>query len=226
MIVRFVAGCLRRLVVLAVMVASLALGWHHRDRLLAAWHDFRTETATDADTPSPELADAAERKLASLAAANGPERVALRQVEIQSLVDHRLSNLLPASVRAPRVRLGEGRVRLAGRVPTRQFAGAAAAEEILAFLPDTTELSAAGQLVPLRRERVALEVLEMSAARIPLPERMVPQVLASLGLPVGPPLSPNMVALPLPPGAETAYISGDSLVLLARDRGAGAIRRR
>lgn len=224
MIVRFVAGCLRRLVVLAVMVASLALGWHHRDRLLAAWHDFRAETAADQEAPSPELADAAERKLASLVAADGPDRVSLRQVEIQSLVDYRLADLLPPDVRAPRVRLQDGRVRLAGRVPTRQFAGAAAAEEILAFLPDTTELSAAAQLVPLRRDRVALEVFDMSAARIPLPERMVPQVLASLGLPVGPPLSPNMVALPLPPGAESAYVSGDSLVVLARGVGAGPNR--
>lgn len=221
MVLRLAAGCLRRIFVLALLVGILAVGWRERDRAFVAWQHFRGESAGLA-TVSPAAADSAERKLASLAARDGPARVSLTRIEVQSLVEYRLTPLFPTYVLSPRVEFDAGRVRLAGRVPTGRIAPVGELDDLLGFLPDTTELGATGHLVPFERDRVALEIHELTAAKIPLPARMIPRVLESLGATTEPRLSRNAVALPLPPGARTAYVSGDSLVVVARDERLGS----
>lgn len=210
--------------VLALLVAGLAVAWRQRDRLLAEWREFRGRAVAAAPAVSPAVADSAEAKLTALAEGGGPNRIALSENEVQSLVEYRLGGRVPASVGVPQVELREGRVRLTGRVATHRIAPAGNLTDVLSLLPDTTELSATGQLVPYEGERVALEINDLAAARVPLPSRVIPQVLDLLGRPAEAPLPRNAVALPLPAGAGAAYVSGDSLVVLAREvrRGPGS----
>jgi hypothetical protein len=54
---------------------------------------------------------------------------------------------------------------------------------------------------------------------VPLPRRLVHRALARLGRVEEGDLPRDAVAVPLPPGVEAAYVRGDSLFLLARQRG-------
>lgn len=207
---RLIRGCAGRLIGLAVVLVLLAAAWVYRDQLLGivGWGDGET-------VASAEIAARADQKLASLGEDPGPPRVALNQSELQSLIEYRWAGFLPQDVVQPRVRIDDGRVTLQAGVATARFGQVAELEEIMAFLPDTTELRAVGSFVPLDSSHVALEVHELGAASIPVPGRLIPVVLSRFRRAERPGLAPNAVAVPLPPGIRNVFISGDSLVFVA-----------
>ena len=200
-----------------IMLLVLAAGiWFFRDRLVAAWREFRGED--EPPRPTPELAAAAEHKLQSLS--NGRSRsIALSEVELQSLLQYRYRGIFPAFLDSPTVELVEDRVRLRARVPVDKLPRVEGLGDVATFLPDTTELRLDGRLLPLDSGRIAFGIDEVSASRVPLPRRLVHRALARLGRVEEGDLPRDAVAVPLPPGVEAAYVRGDSLFLLARQRG-------
>jgi hypothetical protein len=206
-----IGGCLRRVVVLAVVVGGVVLAWQYRAPLRAAWVAFR-----DTELPARKQATAgprgAEEKLASLQAGR-VEVIALPEGEVQRLVESRAAELLPGYIVAPRIELRGGRLKVRFQVPTDRFPRVDELGEVLGFLPDTTEVVASGQLIPLRQQRVGVAIDELTAARIPLPRGMIPAILRRLGRQDEPGLPPDAFGLELPAGAANAYIRGDSLIL-------------
>ena len=208
---RRAAGCAGRLLLLALLVVGVGVAWYNRDAVGDLW-----DRVTGAETKvSPEIAARADEKLASLAEADGPDRVALNQSELQSLVEYRWSGFLPPDVVNPTVELEDGRVSLEASVATARFGRVAELEDIVAFLPDTASLRAVGQFVPLNEKQIALEVHELGAAGIPVPGALIPRVLSRFRGSSAPGLAPNAVAVPLPPGIRRVFVSGDSLVFVA-----------
>ncbi len=205
-------GCLNRLLALALLVSVTAVAWVYRAELGRAWRDLTGRTA--AAEVSPALAESAQIRLDDARAGRGPERVSLTQSELQSLLRYRWSDSLPAWVAVPTVELMDGRIRLGAAVPTRIFGALRELDEIASFLPDTADMAATGQFVPLTAGYVALEIHEITAARIPLPKRVIPAILNGVGRRATPGLAPDAVAVPLPPGITTAFVSGDSLVFI------------
>jgi hypothetical protein len=204
-------GCVGRLLVLALVAGAAILVWHNREPLREAFDRSRGP----AIEVSPELAAQADSKLAELGEAGGLARVALTAPELQSLIEYRWGGLLPPDVGDPRVGLADGRVTLQATVATARFDRVSELRDIIGFLPDTTGLRAVGRFVPMENGHVGLEVHELSAASIPLPRQLIPPILArfpgagTAGLP------DNAVAIPLPPGIHTIFVSGDSLVFIA-----------
>jgi hypothetical protein len=212
-----VGGCIRRIVVLVVLVAVLGAAFLFRDRLRTAWNDARGVRETEL-VATPELADVAWAKLEALADGSSAS-VALSAIELQSLLAYRFPGVLPGFLDQPRVELTDDRMRLRARVPVDKLPNVEGLGEAAAFLPDTTELTVTGRLLPLDTGRIAFAVSDVSAQRFPLPRRLVPAALERLGRRDEPGLPPEAMALPLPAGISTAYIRRDSLVLLARRRG-------
>jgi hypothetical protein len=105
---------------------------------------------------------------------------------------------------------------LSGRVPLDRLPSAGALGEVAAVLPDTSDITLTGTLLPLPGNRVALGVNQVTAARIPLPRRIVPAALERLGRTDEPGLPPDAIAIRLPSGVSAAYIRNDSLVLHTR----------
>lgn len=210
---------MRRLFAAALVVAGVALAWNYRHEIRSAWRAVRG-AADAARLPSPELADSAQAKLAALSAGK-PERVALSEAEVQSLLEYRVARYLPAYVVEPRVSLDGGRLRIEAQVPRDRFPRIDELAEVMGFLPDTTPIAVTGQLIPLPGPRVGLAVDEVSAARVPLPRGLIPTLLRRLGRTDRPGLPPDALALPLPAGAAAAYVRGDSLIFvpLSRPRG-------
>jgi hypothetical protein len=123
---------------------------------------------------------------------------------------------MPGFVDSARVQLDGERVRLSGRVPLDRLPSPGALGEVAAVLPDTSDITLTGTLLPLPGNRVALGVDQVTAARIPLPRRIVPAALERLGRTDEPGLPPDAIAIRLPSGVSAAYIRNDSLVLHAR----------
>jgi hypothetical protein len=204
---------MRRIVfVLALLVIGLAV-WRFRAPLADAVADIRGERDGAAET-SPELAAGADRKLEALASGEAAV-VALSGPELQSLLEYRYPQVLPAFVDSPRVEIRRGRLRVRGRVPVEHLPRVGGIGDAAAFLPDTAELAVTGQFMPLDDGRVALGIDEVSTGMIPLPRRLLPGLLRQLGRQDEPGLPNDALALPLPGGAGTAFLRGDSLYLRA-----------
>jgi hypothetical protein len=207
-------GCLRRMIAAVVIVALLAGAYIYRQRLQGAWQDLRG-TRQQEVTASPELAGVAEAKLDALRDGTS-DYAALSAVELESLLQYRYQAAVPAFLGVPTIELQGERIRLRARVPVDKLPNVEGLGEAAAFLPDTTELSVAGRLLPLGAGRIAFAIEDVSAQRFPLPRRMVPRALERLGRRDEPGLPADAMALPLPPGIQAAYVRRDSLVLLAR----------
>jgi hypothetical protein len=207
-------GCLRRLIATLVLLVIVAAAFIYRDRILIAWQDLRG-TRTQQVQPSPELAAIAEAKLDGLRDGEATQAT-LSAVELESLLQYRYQGAIPAFLGRPGIELQGDRLRLRARVPVDMLPNVEGLGEAAAFLPDTTELSVAGRLLPLGQGRVAFAIEDVSAQRFPLPRRLVPRALERLGRTDEPGLPPEAMALPLPPGIGAAYIRRDSLVLLAQ----------
>jgi hypothetical protein len=207
-------GCLRRAIALAVIVAiGVGVFWY-RDRLRTAWHDLRG-TEPQVEVATPELADQAQRKLDELRDGTSTY-VALSAVELESLLMYRYPGVLPGFLDAPAVELQGDRMRLRARVPVDKLPDVQGLGPAAAFLPDTTELTVSGRILPLQPGRVAFAIDDVSAQRFPLPRRLVPGALERLGRRDEPGLPAEAMALPLPPGVTSAYVRRDSLVLIAQ----------
>lgn len=204
-------GCVLRMLFLAIAVGLSVLAWQNRDELRAVWDRTRGHPAE----VSPELAAQADAKLATLGADGGERRVSLTGPELQSLLEYRWGGLLPADISEPRVGMNQGRVTLEASVATARFGRVAELREIVAFLPDTAGLRAVGSFVPMDDGQVGLEVHELSAASIPVPRQLIPAVLARFPGGGEPGLPSNAVAIPLPAGISTVFVSGDSMVFVA-----------
>lgn len=215
-------GCFRRILLLVILVAIVVAAWLFRDRIIGLWQDYR-----GADEPvlaSPELAERAERRLATLNGPDAPARVSLNGAELQSLVTYRMAASLPSFVLDPVVTVDEGDLRVSARVPTDEVArvpGVGGSEEILGMLPDTTDVQAKAHLIPIGTGRVGLAVDEVSAASIPLPSRAIPRILDAIGRRDEPGLPTDALGLRLPDGVASVYVDGDSIVFVSRDASSG-----
>lgn len=212
-------GCMGRLLTIGVLAAAIGVVFYYRGDLGEAWRDLRRVRVVRTDAPpaaAPPLAESAETKLATIVGAGQATSVTLSQAEVQSLIDYRMLDLVPETLAAPRVELRGGRLRVQARIATEILSGLPDGPDLLAWLPDSTDLAATGQLIPLDSERVALAIEDVSASRIPLPRRVIPGLLDRLGRPAEAGLPEDAWAIPLPPGATDVYVRGDTLVVLAR----------
>jgi hypothetical protein len=210
-------GCLKSLIGLLLVGVLAVFVFLNRDRISETWRGLRGGAVETEQEPSPALANAANVKLQQLK--NGEARtVVLTERELQSLLLYKYRQLLPGFVDSPRVKVENGKIEVQARVPVERLPQLSELGEAAAFLPDTTELAVTGSILPLRDGRVALAVDQVRAARIPLPRRLIPGALRRLGRKDEPGLPPDALAMPLPPGADAAYVRGDSLVFLKNGR--------
>lgn len=205
-------GCARRLVALVVLVAVAGAAWYFKDDIGAGFGRFAQVDAPEG--PSAELASMAEIKLHALLDGSS-RRVTLSESELQSLLVYRYASHLGTHVDSPTIALRQGRVHLTARVPTRHFGLDRNLGDIASFLPETATVEVIAQIIPLDARRVGLAVDQLSAARVPLPARLVPGLLTSLGRSDEAGLPADALAIPLPPGASGAYIRDDSVVLIS-----------
>ena len=200
---------------LVVLLATAAYaGWRWGPAVfprLESWLGHGVEEVQ----PSPELAEATLDRYERFQAGEGPERLSVGDSELASVLRYALPGLLPPGVSDPSVELDDGRVRVSARVAVARVPRLPDLDEVVGILPDTVTLAMRGSLTPLDGEGAALVVEEITAARIPVPRRLIPEILSALGRTDRPGLPADAMEVPFPEGLESAYILRDSLILVA-----------
>ena len=167
-------------------------------------------------TVSPEVAEATLDRVESFRAGLGGELLALGDAELSSVVRYALPGILPQGVTEPVVDLLGERLALSARVATAAFPDLPALDPLVGMLPDTVVVRLAGVLTQFGKESLAFRMDEIEVARIPLPDRLVPEILEAFGRSHRGDLPPNALHVPLPGGLDSVYVLRDSLMLVAR----------
>ena len=160
---------------------------------------------------SPEAAAIAEQKLVRLRDDGRTAR--LSGVELSSLLRYRSPRWVTNMVAVPSIVLSADTLRLFGTVSTDQLPSHPELDAARAFLPDNSRIEVAGQVRSLPSGRIALHLLEVEVAGLPVPRRYFPLILEKVGRPDEPELPENAVALQLPAGVGSARIEHGILIL-------------
>lgn len=216
-------GLVRRLFGLAVllMVAYAGFRWGplvfpRVERALGLGGEDAAAAQASGDDPTPEVAEAALDRFEGFRRDPGAERLALGSTELSSLVRYALPGLVPEGVSDVTVTLRDGRVRVGARVALDAFPRLPQLREVVGILPDTVALDLEGVLVPLDQSFAAFLVERVEASRIPIPRRMVGEILGALARPGPPSLPADALAVPIPDGVRSVHVLGDSLILEPR----------
>lgn len=212
-------GCLRNavgkiLLLLALGVAGFA-AWTWGPwavPVVREWAGLVPPPVPAGALPSPELADSVLARIQAFRR-TGEGRVALGGREVTSVLRFSVPGLIPSGVHDLAVDMAEGGVHLSAQVVVSSFPDLPDLGPILGILPDTLAVVVHGSLVPFGEEEAAFLVHGAEASRIPIPRRLIPEILRAMGRVDRPGLPPEALAVPLPAGLGAAYILTDSLIL-------------
>jgi len=212
-------GCLRTslgALALMVLVTGIAYaGWRWGPEVFPRLEQVLGIDASGDPPPSPGLAEETLDRFEAFRTGVSGERIQFRGDELSSVLRYSLPGILPPGVEEPLVSLEEGRIELQARVVIGGFPELARLEEIAGLFPDTVTIRMTGAVLSFGEDEVALHVQRVEAARIPLPDRLIPRILAALGRTDREGLPPEALAFPLPRGIASAFIDSDRLVLVA-----------
>lgn len=217
-------GFLKKLAafVVLVLVAYAGFRWGplvfpHVERALGLGEPVWVPAApgTAPEQPTAELADATLDRFERFRRGEGDGRLALSGNELSSVVRYALPGIIPPGVEDPTVALEGGRVRVSARVALEAFPKLPRMDQVVGLLPDTVLIEMEGALVPLDQAFLALLVDRVEASHIPVPRRMVSEVLKGLGREGPASLPPDALSVPVPDGVQSVYVQQDSLILMA-----------
>lgn len=215
-------GCLRscvgKIVLTILLVAAAYAGWRWGPQVFPPLQELldRIHPRDQAQVLSEALAVRTLDEFESFRLGERGDRLVLGNAQLGSVLRYRLPGLLPEGVNSPTIDMGDGVLRIRARVARESFPTLPALENIIGFLPDTLTLEMEGSLAPLEDERwIALVIHRMEASRIPIPGRLIPEILRALGRENVGGLPLDAVAIPMPDGLERAFVLRDSLVLIA-----------
>jgi hypothetical protein len=168
--------------------------------------------------PTPELAEQTLDLFEQFRAGEAGDRLMLGGNELSAVVRYALPGIIPRGISEPTVELKDGRVHLAARLAVESFPDLPHLERVIGFLPDTILMEIRGSLVPLDQSHLALLVDRLQAAKIPIPGRLIADVLEALGRDRPQSLPDDAIEVPMPDGVRSVFVQRDSLVMLANER--------
>jgi hypothetical protein len=212
-------GCLRSIVgkvlTLVALVVAAYVGWLWGPAFFPKvqdWVGMSPPEVPAGPAPSAELADSVLTRVQNFRETRDGQ-MALGGREVTSVIRYSVPGLIPSGIRDPQVSFAEGRVHLTAQVVTAAFPQLPDLGPILGMLPDTLNVRLEASLMPFGQEESALLIHSVQASGIPLPRRLIPEILQAMGRVDRPGLPPEAMAVPLPTGLGTAYILTDSLII-------------
>jgi hypothetical protein len=139
----------------------------------------------------------------------------LTGLELTSILRYGRPDLVPAGLQEPSVRLDEGRAYATADVSLSQFPALEELGPVTGILPDPVSLELQGSVMGFGDRSAALVVQGIQVAGVPLPRRLIPEVVRALRTNERPGLPDEALVVVLPAGIASAHVVGDRLVLLA-----------
>jgi hypothetical protein len=177
---RLVRSCLARIGCLTVIVLVAAGAWVWRDSLRDWWRYHTHPTSVEA--PSRELARESSHKLDDFLRGRGPARVTFDEAELQSLLDYRYRDSLPAGLSDARITLGDSTLEASAALEVERLTNGRAPEALRSLLGDSARTSAELEPAVRRPGFLSLRVRRLTAGGLPIPSMMVPWLLEQTGL--------------------------------------------
>ena len=209
-------GRLRRALGLVLLLIAIGLAafavWFARPGVAPLADDGGVSRSV----PTRALAEATLERIERFRAGTDDSTLALGDAEIASVLRFALPGGLPTGVIDPEVRLAGNRITLSARVATRVVAELSALDPLIALLPDTIPVRIEGTLGQLTEQSLVFRLDQFEAAEIPVPERLVSEILSTLGHTQQGGSPGNTLHIPLHTGMDSVYVVRDSLVLLVR----------
>jgi hypothetical protein len=209
-------GLVGKILILVGLVAAAYAGWRWGALVFPKIHELLGLSEVEevaGPYPTPELADSVMILVQQYRRGEDRAPLALGGNELTSVLQHSLPGFVPDGIMTPEVTLRDGRVNVKARVSLQDFPELPDLGPIIGILPDTLDVGFQGSLTPFDEGRAALLIHRVEAARIPLPRRLIPEILAAMGRRDAPGLPSEAVLVPLPSGLGSAYILADSLIL-------------
>ena len=209
-------SCLGKAISLVLLLVVAYAGWRWGPAVfprVEEWLGLETTEEALAPLPTPELADSVVDRVQAFRRSGGEGQLALGGRELTSVLRYSVPGLVPEGIKEPEVELRDGRVHLTARVVLQSFPELPDLGPVLGSLPDTLDVQVEASLLPFGPEEAALVVHALEASRIPIPRRLIPEILRAMGRVERPGLPPEALTVPLPAGLGSAYILTDSLIL-------------
>ncbi len=209
-------SCLGQIATVILVVAAAYAGWRWGPAVfprVEEWLGVGTEVVVEGPEPTPELADSVLSRVRAFMESGEDGRMVLSGRELTSVIRYAVPGLIPEGIEDPEVTLEAGRVHLKARVALSAFPELPDLGPVLGILPDTLNVTLQASLMPYEDMELALLVHRIEASRIPIPRRLIPDILGAMGRVNKPGLPPEAITVPLPSGLESAYVLTDSLIL-------------
>ena len=204
---------------LAMLVVAAWAGWRWGDAVfprLEAWVGVDEAPALEVEDAeiSEEVAVRTRQRVEAFLAGDS-EELALTGPEVTSLLRYG-PEVAPSGLHEPAVWFNEGQAQASARVALSDFPALPDLGPAAGMLPDTVSLEIEGSVMGYGEGEAAVVTTAASVAGVPLPRRLIPEVLGAMGRVDRPGLPREAIAVALPPGVASAHVSGDRLILLAQ----------
>ena len=206
-----------------VLTASIALVMHLRSGGIGgvggpSGDEARRDGGTSVVEPVPTAAMAEEtlERFEHFRSGRTGDRLALGSAELSAVARYALPGIFPPGVVDPAIELEGERIRATAHVLPDVFPGLPRIDGVVELLPDTLLVELRGWLEPFDLDRLAFTVDRIVAGGVPLPRRIVPEMLAALGREDVDGLAANALVVPRPAGLVSVVVQRDSLVLTGR----------
>lgn len=208
-------GCLVKSAVVVVVLLIAYAGWRWGSAVFPKAEAMLGIERLEEGRVEPTL-EAGEEAMARLQqfSESSESEVRLEGYEISSLLRHVVPGVLPRGVLDPEVFLAEDHLEIRANVVPSKMPNLPDLGRIVGILPDTVGVEVGGSLIPFGDRGSALVVSRMQAQGVPIPRRLLPDVLLSLGRKDAPGLPATAILVPVPPGARHAYIEQNQLILV------------
>lgn len=216
--VKTLSWIVRRVVDLVILVVVAYAGWKWGGLVfpqLEARLGLATAPAIEVEAvePSEALGSAALDRIEAFLE-GGDDELALTGPEITSILRYGRQDLVPSGLQAPSVRLDRGRALATADVSLSQFPALEELGPVTGILPDPVSLELQGSVMGFGDRSAALVVQGIEVAGVPLPRRLVPEVVRALRRTDRPGLPDDALVVVLPAGITSAHVVGNRLILV------------
>lgn len=211
-------GCVRKLIVLLLLIGAVAAGWWLRDRWMRPPGEPAERAAASPWEPLSQAGAARARQaVQQLGRPAGPAFVNVGGADLASYVYEELARQLPPSAEDIHAAVIDGRIYIKASVMLSDLGGRAVLGPLSALLSERDTVQFGGRFEVIRPGLAQFLVEEIRLREFPVPARLIPRLVAQIrrgAVPQG--VAGNGLPLEVPPYVGDVRIAEGRVTLYKR----------